>query len=39
MRIAVDAMGGDNGSKPVIEAIKEFKKVYPKDEIIVFGNY
>ena len=37
MRIAVDAMGGDNGSKPVIEAIKEFKKVYPDDEIIVFG--
>ena len=26
MKIAVDAMGGDNGSKPIIEAIKEFKK-------------
>ena len=37
MRIAVDAMGGDNGSKPIVEAIKEFKKIYPKDEIIVFG--
>ena len=37
MKIAVDAMGGDNGSKPVIEAIKEFNKVYPDDEIIVFG--
>ncbi len=37
MRIAVDAMGGDNGSKPVVEAIKEFKKAYPKDEVIVFG--
>ena len=37
MRIAVDAMGGDNGSKSVIEAVKEFKKVYPNDEIIVFG--
>ena len=37
MRIAVDAMGGDNGSKPIIEAIKEFKKVYPQDEVIVFG--
>ena len=37
MKIAVDAMGGDNGSAPVIEAIKEFKKIYPKDEIIVFG--
>ena len=37
MKIAVDAMGGDNGSAPVVEAIKEFKKLYPKDEIIVFG--
>ncbi len=37
MRIAVDAMGGDNGSKPVVEAIKEFKKTYPNDEIVVFG--
>lgn len=37
MKIAVDAMGGDNGSKPVVEAIKEFKKTYPNDEIVVFG--
>ena len=37
MKIAVDAMGGDNGSKVVIEAVKEFKKIYPNDEIIVFG--
>ena len=37
MKIAVDAMGGDNGSSVVIEAIKEFKKDYPSDEIIVFG--
>ena len=37
MKIAVDAMGGDNGSAPVVEAIKDFKKLYPKDEIIVFG--
>ena len=37
MRIAIDAMGGDNGSKVVIEAIKAFKKEYPNDEIIVFG--
>ena len=37
MKIAVDAMGGDNGSKPIIEAIKEFNKVYPDDQIIVFG--
>ena len=37
MRIAVDAMGGDNGSKPIVEAIKEFKKGFPNDEVIVFG--
>ena len=37
MKIAVDAMGGDNGSSVVIEAIKEFKKDYPNDEVIVFG--
>lgn len=37
MKIAVDAMGGDNGSKPIIEAIKEFKKDYQDVEIVVFG--
>ena len=37
MRIAVDTMGSDNGSKPVIEAIKDFKKLFPNDEIIAFG--
>ena len=37
MRIAIDALGGDNGSKVVIVAIKDFKKEYPNDEIIVFG--
>ena len=37
MRIAVDAMGGDNGSKPIIEAIKEFKKDHQDVEIVVFG--
>lgn len=37
MRIAVDAMGGDNGSKIVIEAIKEFKEKYPDIDISVFG--
>ena len=37
MKIAVDAMGGDNGSKPVIEAIKEFKKTNQDVEIVVFG--
>ena len=37
MKIAVDAMGGDNGSKPIIEAIKEFKKDHQDVEIVVFG--
>ena len=37
MRIAVDAMGGDNGSKPIVEAIKEFKKENQDVEIVVFG--
>jgi len=37
MRIAVDAMGGDNGSKPIIEAIKQFKKDYPDVEPVAFG--
>ena len=37
MKIAVDAMGGDNGSKAVVEAVKEFKKEYQDVEIVVFG--
>ena len=37
MKIAVDAMGGDNGSKAVVEAVKEFLKEYPDVELIVFG--
>ena len=37
MKIAVDAMGGDNGSKPIIEAIKKFKKENQDVEIVVFG--
>ena len=37
MKIAVDAMGGDNGSKVVVEAIKEFKEKYPDVDIVVFG--
>ena len=37
MKIAVDAMGGDNGSKPIIDAIKEFKKENQDVEIVVFG--
>ena len=37
MKIAVDAMGGDNGSPVIIEAIKEFLKDYPDVEVVVFG--
>ena len=37
MKIAVDAMGGDLGSKVVVEAVKEFIKDYPNDKVIVFG--
>ena len=37
MKIAVDAMGGDLGSQVVVEAIQEFLKDHPQDEIIVFG--
>ena len=37
MKIAIDAMGGDNGSKPIVEAIKEFKKDYPDVELVAFG--
>ena len=37
MKIAVDAMGGDNGSKAIIDAIKEFKKDNQDVEIVVFG--
>ena len=37
MKIAIDAMGGDNGSKPIVEAIKEFKKEYPDVELVAFG--
>ena len=37
MKIAIDAMGGDNGSKPIIEAVKEFLKEYPGNELVLFG--
>ena len=37
MKIAIDAMGGDNGSKAVVEAVKEFLKDYPDVELVVFG--
>ena len=37
MKIAIDAIGGDNGSKAVVEAVKEFLKDYPDVELVVFG--
>ena len=37
MKIAVDAMGGDNGSKPIVEAIKEFLQENKDVEIVAFG--
>ena len=37
MKIAVDAMGGDNGSQPIIEAVKEFLKDNKDVEIVLFG--
>ena len=37
MKIAIDAMGGDNGSKPIVEAIKDFKKDYPDVDLVAFG--
>lgn len=37
MKIAVDAMGGDNGSKVIVSAIKEFLIDNKDVEIVVFG--
>lgn len=37
MRIAIDAMGGDNGSSIVVEAIKNFKNQHPDVEIVAVG--
>ena len=39
MKIAIDAMGGDNGSKPVIEAVKEFLNKYRELEDAVKTRY
>ena len=37
MKIAIDAMGGDNGSKVIVAAIKDFLKEYQDVELVVFG--
>lgn len=36
-RIAVDAMGSDNGSKMVVNAVKQYKMDYPETEFFVCG--
>ena len=36
-KIVVDAMGGDNGSAPIVESVIEFKKNNPDFEIIIVG--
>lgn len=38
MKIAVDAMGGDNGSQVIVSAIKQFITDFPEVEIVVFGD-
>ena len=38
IRIIVDTLGGDNGSAPIIEAIKEFLKNNQDSEVIAVGN-
>ncbi len=38
MKIVVDAMGGDNGSKIVVDALIEFTKENPNIEIVVVGD-
>ena len=38
MRIAVDATGGDNGSKIIVEAIINFLSSHKDAEIVAFGN-
>ena len=38
MNIAVDDLGGDNGSQVIVSAIKQFLTDFPEVEIIVFGD-
>lgn len=37
MKLAIDAMSGDLGSAPVVEACKEFVKIHPEVELYVTG--
>ena len=36
--IIVDTLGGDNGSSPIIEAIKSFLHDNPQDKVVAVGN-
>ena len=36
-KLVIDAMSGDNGSKIVVEAVKNFKKDHPEVEFVVCG--
>ena len=37
MKIAVDTLGGDNGSKPIVEAILAFLKNNPDIKVVAYG--
>ena len=37
MKIAVDTLGGDNGSKPIVEAILAFLKKNPDIKVVAYG--
>ena len=38
MKLAIDAMSGDLGSAPVVEACKKFAEKHPDVELYVTGN-
>ena len=38
MKIAVDAMGGDNAPKVVIEGVEQARDLYPELEFDLYGN-
>ena len=37
MKIAVDAMGGDNAPKAIVEGVMLAKKEYPEIEFLLYG--
>ena len=38
MKIAVDAMGGDNAPQIIIEGVEEARDLYPDLEFDLYGN-